>query len=119
VKLALRAVLAAAALACASHAASARADWLDCIPLQVTNDDDAKVAVRCVTPVIIGGQPIEAFAISSRDPVLADRFVTLATAALLSGSAFMVDVLISPVLNVPGCLAENCRTPKSFGVKRR
>lgn len=100
-------------------ASSASADWVQCVPVHVAQESDDRLTVRCATPINFGGAVVEYLAISARDAGRADRFVTFATTALLSGSFFMADIVADVSTNTPGCLAIDCRTPRAFGVKRR
>jgi hypothetical protein len=95
---------------------SAFADDFDCHPDEVNEVTSGRVFVHCSNSIVLSGATIRFISILTTDQSTASRFVSLATAALLSGKVFRVDVPASSATNVSGCGASNCRTPASFSL---
>jgi hypothetical protein len=93
--------------------------YFECIPDELTEFSD-RIHVRCTNGyVTTGGQTIRYLAISKTDTARAQRFITLANSAMLSGQFFLVLVTDSASGNVAGCGSSDCRSPTSFGVRLR
>jgi hypothetical protein len=91
--------------------AQAAPTWHNCDVRDVTevSTPNARVQVRCWAPSTPVGEYI---AIGVTDAARAQRFLSIALAAQLSGRKF--SVLIDPATsagNVAGCGAADCRTP--------
>lgn len=98
----------------------ARADaFFECIPDEVTEFSN-RIHVRCENSIATpAGNVIRYVAIAKTDAALAQRFLTLANAALLSGRFFLVLIPDSATGNVSGCGSSDCRTPPTFGIRSR
>jgi hypothetical protein len=90
----------------------ALADGIACFPKDVFEDtDNGNVAVQCTTPQ----NGVDFIFLTSADAPRAQRFISMATAALLSGKAFFVwtDDVSKPV----GCGA-GCARAVQFGITK-
>jgi hypothetical protein len=115
IKRALLTLCAAAFLALAP--AVARADtWFECTPIQVTEASN-RVDVLCSNSLPLSADTIIYVAIAKTDVAKASRFVSMATAAVLSGQIFRALVPTSSATNTAGCDPNNCRTPSTFGLR--
>ena len=95
----------------------ARADgWYECQADQVLEQSN-RVRVRCKNVLSINGNNVTFFAIDKTDATKASRFVSMASASVLSGQLFIVFAPDSSATNVSGCDAGNCRTPTTFGLR--
>lgn len=94
---------------------AARADWFSCTPTEVIELGN-RIHVRCANTVTFGSDVIRFIAISKSNASQAERFISFANAAYLSGKSFRVDIPRSGSGNTSGCLASDCRTPTAFGV---
>jgi hypothetical protein len=93
--------------------ASAHAAIFDCSPVEVGEFAGSRIHVECANPNSGG---IRFIAINSTSSA-AQRFVSMATSALLAGKIFRVDIPSTSTTNVSGCGASDCRTPTFFGVR--
>jgi hypothetical protein len=102
---------------------SAHAELFPCHP---TNIDDwhSFIVVTCSNPVSIGGQSVNSIAINvaiTGNPIAVapaadiSRFVSFATAALLSGKLFVAWVPTTGT-TFGGCNASNCRVANTSGL---
>lgn len=87
-----------------------------CTPLEVIEWSD-RVAVTCSNSITLNSNTVWYMAIGVTDAEKAKRFVSMATAALVSGRKFYGDVPTVGGGSPAGCLAGNCRIPTAFGVK--
>ncbi len=106
----------AAAVFLALVPAVARADtWFECQASEVTEATN-RVSVRCSNTLPLGVDTISYVSLATTDIAKASRFVSLASAAVLSGHVFRALVPTSSATNTAGCLSTNCRTPSTFGL---
>ncbi len=96
----------------------AQAAWFSCEPREVLELSN-RAHVECRNSFNANGSNIRYIAINKNSSSTLDRFVKLATAALLSNKYFRVSISTSSSSNVSGCVSSNCRTPTSFGVRSR
>ncbi len=99
--------------------ASAADHWFRCAPVNVVEITGAqpRVHVYCSNSITLNGNVVRFIAIGTGDQARANRFITFANAALLSGKRFIAAVSDSATTNVPGCSADQCRTPSQFGLE--
>lgn len=101
----------------------AMADSFDCKPIEVMELGN-RIHVKCsqgahYNPGRSGnGLVFRYFAIDKNDKEKANRFASLATAAMVSGLSFRVEYSTIKNENVPGCLPGDCRTPSAFGISK-
>jgi len=119
-------VLAAAALFFASVA---HAETFDCAPVEVLELGN-RIHVRCADPRTVTSQrgtvdsmarsarQIRYLAIGKDDTNMANRFTSLATAALVSNKTFRAVISQDGSRNTAGCNANDCRTPVAFGIAK-
>lgn len=77
-----------------------------------------RVDVACSNSININGAVISYFAISKADTTRAQRWISLATSALLSGNPFYTYFDDSGSTNLETCSSWNCRTPITFGIQK-
>ena len=103
-------------------------EWFSCAPTDIMELSN-RIHVKCANAHHAGsaseprgrmdGLPkIRYIAVATRDRAKADRFVSLATAALACGYTFRVKIPVSGQNNTEGCRPNDCRTPNAFGVKK-
>jgi hypothetical protein len=101
------------------YALPARADaWYYCKPTQVMELDSSRVHVACSNAITVNGNQVKFLAIGLSDKARVNRFISLASSALLSGKYFLAAIPVGAGTNVTGCAASNCRTPYRFGVAK-
>lgn len=105
-----------AAFASSFDAQTARADWFNCQPRLVSEFIGSRIHVRCHNTITLSGNVVSYIAVS-HSSAHANRFLSMAQAALLSGKTFIADIPASSATNVSGCPASNCRTPTVFAVE--
>jgi hypothetical protein len=99
---------------------AAKAADLACQPTEVAEMFSNRVHVRCANSLSVKNpltgdiNVIEYVAVPTSDTQRANRFITLANAALTSGKVFLVGIPLSSATNASGCSVANCRTPDSF-----
>ena len=99
--------LMAAIAATVAMAPDALAATTVCTP-NATIADSNHVAVRCSNATPDGTAQIFYFAVASSSP-LADRFLRLATSAVLSGKTLFITFTSGSGANPPGCGVNDCR----------
>ena len=112
-----RTFIAALLFASAAGAGIAKADTImSCMVGRVIEWSD-RVDVYCSNSVTVnGGALVQFFAIAKTDPDRANRWVSMASSALLSGKSFEVIFKDNGADNVSNCPLSNCRTPYAFGL---
>jgi len=104
-------VVAATLLLALALTPAAQADDITCTPLEVSVFPE-RVHVRCTTAVGDGGDSIIFWAVSTADADNANRFITLATTALVAGRDLVLGYTPGDTSGtVFGCGANNCRVP--------
>ena len=100
-------------------APSAHAIWFHCVPENVVEVVGSRVHVYCSNSIAVGSpsQTIRFIAISTSNSAVANRFMSTANAAFMSGKRFLADIPSSSATNVSGCSAADCRTPAQFGLE--
>ncbi len=96
----------------------ARAERYECTPVEVIEFTD-RIHVGCSASVRIGVNDVWFIAISNGSSS-ADRFVSIAEAAILSGRKILFDAyptVTASTPNHPNCAAVNCRSPTAFGFR--
>lgn len=89
----------------------AAAEDFVCEPTDVTVYQ-GRVHVRCLEPELDGGSEIWFWAVSTANPDHANRFLTLATTALVSGRSLIFGYTAGDTSGTGfGCQADDCRTP--------
>ena len=118
-------VLAAAVLVLAAPAFADQT--FDCTPSEVLELGN-RIHVKCSTPATVvpssgsvdyrarASREIRYLAIGKTDRDKANRFTSLATAAMVSGKKFRVVIGFSSSTNTDGCNPNDCRTPSAFGI---
>jgi hypothetical protein len=105
-------------------AGKAKAEFYSCTPIEVGEISDgpnSRIHVVCSNPWLMHNPTtnhddnIRYIAVSSID-FRAQRFLSLATSALLANKTFRVDIPTSSWTNVAGCGQTDCRTPTYFGL---
>lgn len=99
---------------------TAHADGFSCEPTEVRELVN-RIHVRCANAHTPEGHPshqVRFIAVDKDDRDLANRFASMATAALTCGLTFRVEIPSSPDDNISGCRADDCRTPTAFGIRR-
>jgi hypothetical protein len=86
-----------------------------CVPRILQEARGQFVQVRCQTPVVLGADQVEYFALPTQTNQAAyGRFSELANAALLRGASISVRVSAAGRGNDSGCEAARCRTIRAF-----
>ena len=75
-----------------------------------------RIHVYCTNSITLDGDKVRFVAIAKTDADQAARFVSMATAAILSGKTFRTSIPESSSSNVSGCKSKDCRTPYGFGL---
>jgi hypothetical protein len=97
-----------------AHEASAADVWVDCTPVAVATFAN-RAHVRC-TPTIGGG--IIYFAVNASDTAFAARFVSIGTAALVSGRGLSVFYDPADTSGTTfGCASSDCRRAKALVIR--
>lgn len=92
------------------HAAPEEKDF-SCEPSAVAIRHE-RIAVLCDETVPDGNATISWWAVSTSDAEWANRFLSVATTALVSGRRLQFRYTVGDTSGVPfGCLANDCRTP--------
>ena len=91
--------------------------WYDCQAVEVLEFPD-RIHVQCSNPIKHGPNTVRYISISTRDKDKANRFMSLATTAVVSGVNFRVKMSGQPAKNPPGCSFKDCRYPLRFGLRR-
>jgi hypothetical protein len=109
-------LLGAVMAAAATSITPAMAAEFFCTPTEVAVHAN-RVHVRCSTAAQDGGASIGFWAISTSDAQIANRFVSTATTALVSGRSLRLyyDAGKTPGTSF-GCLASDCRTPWAIAI---
>jgi hypothetical protein len=89
--------------------------WFGCKAVEVMEFDN-RIHVRCANTKGMGQDQVRYVAIDKRDKERANRFASMATAAVLAGKVFQVNIPVGSGGNAPGCARRDCRTPVAFGV---
>jgi hypothetical protein len=98
-------------------AAPARAEPLFlCTPINVVEIIGSRIHVECSNSIVLDGQTITWVAVTTATADTANRFLTLANAALLNSKVFITAIPETAASNVAGCTPANCRTPVQFGI---
>jgi len=110
------AALAAAILFCVFSAA-AQTSGVTCDPVEVSALAN-RIHVRCATPVTPAGtsDAVRFFSVGTADPHNANRFLSLAAMALVTGQPLFIQFPDSSATNTAGCATGDCRTPISFNL---
>lgn len=110
-------VLAITLLMAAAIATPALAATFTCTPVDVTAYS-GRVHVKCSSPADDGGSMIYFWAVSTGDQENANRFLTLAVSALVSGRQLVLAYTPGDTSGVPfGCQAADCRVPISISLR--
>lgn len=111
-------VLAVASLALVLGASigSAHAASASCTPADVTVFT-SRIHIRCSQGTADGANTIYYFAVPTTDATFANRFMTIATTALVSGRRFVINFTSGASGASYGCLASDCRPANWFGIE--
>jgi len=97
-------------------ASPALAATFTCTPVDVTAFV-GRVHVKCSSPADDGGSMIYFWAVSTGNQETANRFLTLAVSALVSGRQLVLAYTPGDTSGVPfGCQAADCRVPISISL---
>jgi hypothetical protein len=98
------------------HAAPVEKDF-SCTPSAVAVRHE-RIAVLCYETVPDGNSTISWWAVSTSDAEWADRFLSVATTALVSGRILDFRYTVGDTSGVSfGCLANDCRTPTRIVIR--
>jgi hypothetical protein len=89
--------------------------WFGCQAVEVMEFDN-RIHVKCGNTQGMGQDQVRYIAIDKRDKERANRFASMATAAVMGGKVFRVNIPVGSSANAPGCAPRDCRTPGAFGV---
>ena len=96
----------------------------DCEPIRVLERSN-RVDVRCLYPFVGGNDILNIdwvywLTFPKTDPAQMERFLAMATTALVEGKYFSVDVPTMPDGNISGCQDDDCRTVSTpFGLRNK
>ena len=94
-----------------SHAATA-----NCAPADVTVFND-RIHVRCIDKTTDGANAIYFFAVPTTDATRANRFMTMAMSALVSGRRVVINFTSGASGASYGCQVADCRPVDFFGIQ--
>lgn len=92
-------------------------EWYSCQAVEVL-EFSKRIHVKCSNPIKHGQHTIKYISIDTLDKDKANRFMSLATTAVVSGLTFLVRMSGDPAKNPSGCSFSDCRYPIRFGLKR-
>lgn len=95
---------------------TASAARVSCVPTDVTVYSN-RIHVRCSQGITDGASTIYYFAVPTTDATFANRFMTLAMTALVSGRRFIVDFTSGASGASYGCQFSDCRPVNFFGIE--
>ena len=91
--------------------------WHSCQAVEVM-EFSKRIHVKCSNTVKHGQHTVRYISIDTLNKEKANRFMSLATTAVVSGITFRVKMSGDPETNPSGCSFSDCRYPVRFGLAR-
>ncbi len=91
--------------------------WYSCQVIEVL-EFSTRIHVKCSNPIVHYQNTVQYISIDTLDNDKANRFMSLATTAVVSGVTFRVKMSGDPDKNPSGCSWSDCRYPVRFGLIR-
>ncbi len=115
-RIARLALTAGALLAFGASASPAHAGTASCVPADVTVFNE-RIHVRCSDKTTDGASAIYYFAVPTSDATRANRFMTMAMSALVSGRRLNINFTNGASGASYGCQVADCRPADSYGIQ--